>query len=105
MALIQTSLIFQLLSKMAPLIGKDLTESLFLDRFAGLCVDPLFRVRKVCASNFGDFATVVGGDATEKSLVINSNRRRFLRQKFITPYIIPASKILLPLRGWRVGSA
>lgn len=65
----ESALIFQLLSKIAPLIGRGTVKNLFLDRFASLCVDPLFHVRKVCASNFGDFAAVVGPDATENVLV------------------------------------
>jgi len=58
-----------LLSKMAPLIGKEMAERLFLHRFASLCVDPLFHVRKVCAANFGDFSGVVGSDSTEQTLL------------------------------------
>jgi len=58
-----------LLSKMAPLIGKEMSERLFLQRFATLCVDPLFHVRKVCAANFGDFSGVVGSDPTEQTLL------------------------------------
>lgn len=54
---------------MAPLIGKEMVESLFLERFAALCVDPVFHVRKLCAANFGDFCSVVGSEATEKILV------------------------------------
>ena len=54
---------------MAPLIGKEMSEEIFLDRFAALCLDPLFHVRKVCAANFGDFSTVVGAYATENVLV------------------------------------
>ena len=59
----------QLLSKMAPMIGREMSERLFLDRFAKLCTDPVFHVRKVCAANFGDFCGVVGPEATEKILV------------------------------------
>ena len=62
-------LFLQLLSKMAPLIGKEMSEQVFLDRFADLCQDPLFHVRKVCAANFGDFSTVVGAESTENVLV------------------------------------
>ena len=62
-------LTFQLLSKMAPLIGKEMSESIFLERFAALCIDPLFHVRKVCAANFGDFSNVVGSESTEQILV------------------------------------
>merc|ERR1719507_1897232 len=58
-----------LLSKMAPLIGKEMSQRLFLHRFATLCVDPLFHVRKVCAANFGDFSGVVGSDSTEQTLL------------------------------------
>jgi len=58
-----------LLSKMAPLIGKEMSEAIFLERFAALCVDPLFHVRKVCAANFGDFSSVVGMESTEKVLL------------------------------------
>merc|ERR1719266_2921757 len=58
-----------LLSKMAPLIGKEMSEAIFLERFAALCVDPLFHVRKVCAANFGDFSSVVGPDSTEQVLL------------------------------------
>ena len=64
----------QLLSKMAPLIGKDIVEKLFLERFALLCLDPLFHVRKVCAANFGDFSSVVGSESTEAFLL-----RKFFR--------------------------
>ena len=60
---------FQLLSKMAPLIGKEMVEALFLERFASLCADPLFHVRKLCAANFGDFSSVVGSEPTETVLV------------------------------------
>ena len=38
-------------------------------RFASLCSDPLFHVRKVCAANFGDFSGVVGPESTEETLV------------------------------------
>ena len=73
---------------MAPLIGKENAEKIFLERFvktiqyptvtlfdrhvsrfATLCTDPLFHVRKVCAANFGDFSGVVGAEATEKVLL------------------------------------
>lgn len=54
---------------MAPLIGKEMSEAIFLERFAALCHDPLFHVRKVCAANFGDFSSVVGTESTEKVLV------------------------------------
>ena len=72
--IISNTIALQLLSKMAPLIGKDIVEKLFLERFALLCLDPLFHVRKVCAANFGDFSSVVGSESTEAVLL-----RKFFR--------------------------
>ena len=54
---------------MAPLVGKDITERMFMPRFAELCTDAHFHVRKVCAANFGDLCSVVGQDNTEEYLV------------------------------------
>ena len=73
-SMISNPIVLQLLSKMAPLIGKDIVEKLFLERFALLCLDPLFHVRKVCAANFGDFSSVVGSESTESVLL-----RKFFR--------------------------
>lgn len=32
---------------MAPLLGKEMTDRVFLSRFCEMCTDPLFHVRKV----------------------------------------------------------
>lgn len=37
----------QLMSKMAPMVGREITEQYFLGQFDNLCSDPLFHVRKV----------------------------------------------------------
>ncbi|KAH9504961.1 Serine/threonine-protein phosphatase 4 regulatory subunit 1 [Bulinus truncatus] len=58
-----------LMSKMAPLLGKEITERHFLPRFSEMCTDPLFHVRKVCAANFGEVATVVGVKNCEEVLL------------------------------------
>uniref|UniRef100_A0A8C7U4G9 Serine/threonine-protein phosphatase 4 regulatory subunit 1 n=1 Tax=Oncorhynchus mykiss TaxID=8022 RepID=A0A8C7U4G9_ONCMY len=59
-----------IICKMAPMVGKDITERLFLPRFCEMCCDcRMFHVRKVCAANFGDICSVVGGDATEELLL------------------------------------
>lgn len=42
---------WQLMSKMAPLLGKEMTERVFLDRFCEMCCDPLFHVRKVSVTS------------------------------------------------------
>ncbi|CAH1779325.1 unnamed protein product [Owenia fusiformis] len=58
-----------LMSKMAPLVGCDVTTRLFLPRFSHMCGDALFHVRKVCAANFGDMCTVVGSESTQDILL------------------------------------
>ncbi|XP_072568521.1 serine/threonine-protein phosphatase 4 regulatory subunit 1 isoform X1 [Paramormyrops kingsleyae] len=59
-----------IICKMAPMVGKDITERLFLPRFCEMCCDcRMFHVRKVCAANFGDMCSVVGGEATEELLL------------------------------------
>ena len=76
---------------MAPLIGKEMSESIFLERFAALCIDPLFHVRKVCAANFGDFSNVVGSESTEQILV-----RITLRKATINP-LLCVNQIISPV--------
>ncbi|XP_072013364.1 serine/threonine-protein phosphatase 4 regulatory subunit 1-like isoform X2 [Amphiura filiformis] len=58
-----------LMSKVAPLVGKEITWRLFLPQFTELCSDSLFHIRKVCAANFGDICNVVGEEATEEMLL------------------------------------
>jgi hypothetical protein len=65
----ERNFVLQLMSKMAPLIGRSSTERLFLSRFTALCTDPVFYVRKACAANFGEFCAIVGTESTESALV------------------------------------
>uniref|UniRef100_A0A8C2HLQ3 Protein phosphatase 4, regulatory subunit 1 n=1 Tax=Cyprinus carpio TaxID=7962 RepID=A0A8C2HLQ3_CYPCA len=59
-----------IICKVAPMVGRDVTERLFLPRFCEMCCDSrMFHVRKVCAANFGDMCGVVGGEATEELLL------------------------------------
>ncbi|XP_046588262.1 serine/threonine-protein phosphatase 4 regulatory subunit 1 isoform X1 [Neodiprion lecontei] len=58
-----------LMCKMAPLVGRELTERLFLDRFAKLCSDDIFYVRKVCAANLADFCAAVSKESIETILL------------------------------------
>ncbi|XP_064409633.1 serine/threonine-protein phosphatase 4 regulatory subunit 1 isoform X3 [Latimeria chalumnae] len=59
-----------IMCKMAPMVGKDITERLILPRFCEMCCDcRMFHVRKVCAANFGDICSVVGREATEEMLL------------------------------------
>ncbi|XP_076247658.1 serine/threonine-protein phosphatase 4 regulatory subunit 1 isoform X2 [Calliopsis andreniformis] len=57
-----------LMSKMAPLIGKELTEKIFLDRYIALCKDEQFCVRKVCVSHFVELCAAVGRKALFRKL-------------------------------------
>lgn len=59
------------MSRIAPFLGRDITERIFLRRFSQLCTINLFYVRRVCASNIGDFCAVVGKEEFEKVLVSN----------------------------------
>lgn len=65
----ETCLLPQLMSKMAPLLGQEVTEEVFLPRFTDLCSHEMVAIRKTCASNFGDFCAVVSRHVTETELV------------------------------------
>ncbi|XP_066289778.1 serine/threonine-protein phosphatase 4 regulatory subunit 1-like isoform X1 [Branchiostoma lanceolatum] len=59
-----------LMCKMAPLLGKDITERLLLQPFLDMCTDGrMFHIRKVCAANFGEMCGVVGTELTERLLL------------------------------------
>lgn len=60
------------MSRLAPLLGTQITERVFLQRFIQLCSNKLFYLRKVCASHYGDFCAVVGREAFEQILVSTS---------------------------------
>ncbi|KAK2579862.1 hypothetical protein KPH14_007545 [Odynerus spinipes] len=52
-----------LMSKMALLIGKELTEKVFLDRYIALCEDNVLHIRRICAAHFGEICAAVGRKA------------------------------------------
>ncbi|KAG8233834.1 hypothetical protein J437_LFUL006857 [Ladona fulva] len=58
-----------LMSKIAPLVGREKAMALFLNDFVVLCSDPAFFVRTVCATNIGDFCTLMGTEVTERILL------------------------------------
>uniref|UniRef100_A0A1B6DIY0 WW-binding domain-containing protein n=2 Tax=Clastoptera arizonana TaxID=38151 RepID=A0A1B6DIY0_9HEMI len=58
-----------LMSKVAPLLGREVTERLFVPRLLPLCSNNLFMVRKMCAESFGDFCAVVSRHCTETLLL------------------------------------
>ncbi|XP_038664606.1 serine/threonine-protein phosphatase 4 regulatory subunit 1 isoform X2 [Scyliorhinus canicula] len=59
-----------IMCKMAPIVGKAITEKYILHRFCEMCCDcRMFHVRKVCAANIGDISSVVGREATEGLLL------------------------------------
>lgn len=59
----------QTVSKIIRFLPKEFTEKNFLEHFSRLCSDVSFHVRRVCAANFGEFASVVGTELTESVLV------------------------------------
>lgn len=61
------------MSKLARFVGKEIVVKWFLERYCSLCQDPMFQVRRVCASSMGEIATVIGTRLTEAVLVIIHN--------------------------------
>lgn len=59
-----------LMAKVVPLLGRDVTERVFLDRFVELCAAMKFYVRKICASHVGDFCAIISRPLFEKVLFI-----------------------------------
>ncbi|XP_049819805.1 serine/threonine-protein phosphatase 4 regulatory subunit 1-like isoform X3 [Aethina tumida] len=59
----------ELMCKLAPLLGRDVTERVFLKRFTELCANEQFIVRKVCCLHIGDICSVVGKDSFENILL------------------------------------
>ncbi|RWS15233.1 serine/threonine-protein phosphatase 4 regulatory subunit 1-like protein [Dinothrombium tinctorium] len=57
------------LNKIIRFLGSEATERLFIKHFTRLCSDSSFNVRRVCASNFGEFCSVVGQNVTEEVLL------------------------------------
>lgn len=57
------------MARLAPIIGSEKTEEFFLDRFLEMCVDDIYYVRRVCATNFPVICQVMGPDITETRLV------------------------------------
>lgn len=57
------------MSKMALLIGKELTEKVFLDRYIALCGDNVVHVRRMCVVHFGEMCAAVGRKALLYKLV------------------------------------
>lgn len=70
----------QLMTKMASVIGHDSTIQHFLLPFSELCEDAQLYVRKVCATNFGDFAAVFGPHKTEEMLVSTHSNSIFCEE-------------------------
>lgn len=60
---------FQLMIKLMPLLGPDITERVFLKKFAELSSNELFYIRRLCAAHFGQMCNLVGKDAFEQILV------------------------------------
>ncbi|CAL8088191.1 unnamed protein product [Orchesella dallaii] len=57
------------MSKLARYVGKEIVVNWFLERFCTLCQDPMFQVRRVCASSMGEMAAVIGTRLTEAVLL------------------------------------
>lgn len=54
---------------LAPIIGKEKTETYFLNRFVEMCTHNANLVRKCCAESIPVFCQVMGTQITENQLV------------------------------------
>lgn len=61
--------IILLISKLAVLLGKKITEDLFVPCILELCTDKANYVRKACASAIGEICTTLGRETTEELLL------------------------------------
>lgn len=55
--------------RLAPLIGSELTEKVFLTRYLDLCEDNDMMVRRICATHFAEMCTAVGQEKLYSKLV------------------------------------
>ncbi|GAB1861274.1 Serine/threonine-protein phosphatase 4 regulatory subunit 1 [Camponotus japonicus] len=58
-----------LMCRLAPLIGSELTEKVFLRRFLDLCEDNDMMVRRTCATHFGEMCVAVGKEKLYSKLI------------------------------------
>ncbi|XP_018407558.1 PREDICTED: serine/threonine-protein phosphatase 4 regulatory subunit 1-like [Cyphomyrmex costatus] len=58
-----------LMCRLAPLIGSELTEKVFLPRYLDLCEDKDMMVRRICATHFGEMCTAVGKEKLYSKLI------------------------------------
>ncbi|XP_018057910.1 PREDICTED: serine/threonine-protein phosphatase 4 regulatory subunit 1-like isoform X4 [Atta colombica] len=56
-------------SPLAPLVGSELTEKIFLPRFLDLCEDNDMMVRRICATHFGEMCIAVGKEKLYSKLI------------------------------------
>lgn len=59
----------QLMCRLAPLIGSELTEKVFLRQYLDLCENNDMMVRRTCATHFGDMCVAVGKEKLYSKLV------------------------------------
>ncbi|KAG5323239.1 PP4R1 phosphatase, partial [Acromyrmex heyeri] len=58
-----------LMCRLAPLIGTELTEKVFLPRYLDLCEDNDMMVRRICATHFGEMCIAVGKEKLYSKLI------------------------------------
>ena len=58
-----------MMGKIAPWVGSDITERLFVPLLVQLSVNPEFIIRLTCTTIFGEICTVVGTQIAETKLV------------------------------------
>lgn len=62
--------------RLAPLLGRELTEEFFLTRYLDLCEDNDMMVRRICAIHFAEMCTAVGKEKVYSKLVSLIRKRK-----------------------------
>lgn len=53
----------------APVVGREVTEEVFVPRVIDLSMDSSVDVRKLCVASYGEFCSAVSTQVTERVLV------------------------------------
>ena len=70
------------MSKMAPLLGKEITDRHFLPRFSEMCTDPLFHVRKVMQAPLLSSLEIMYHYLYEESCLTNFYEKKYISSGF-----------------------
>lgn len=88
--------------KLAPLIGKELTERVFLDRFIDMCEDDDTMVRRICATHFGEMCTSVSKQALLRLVSSICKYKNVELKNLTTHFLVCKNTIILSIYLYRL---